>query len=254
MKPEYKKLTYYKYRKSVITLALLGLFVTALYLLTRESEEPVKIGYIILPPLVSCVLIIVISFMRKVTIGSIIGVDLDYKTAYELLKRKETEKNKYHNLRLLLNLYFMSGDFENVFRCTQELSGSGKIDDICVARHTEIMTDFITGNYADLPALIECQENMLSQSKKMQDAYNVEYVFIKAFLSKDYNKAVSVIEKLLSDKSTAVMNNKKVIGNYLLRMAYMELNDPKKVQACTNEIIKADLNNNTVFRRMVEFE
>lgn len=253
MNDVYKALNYYKFRKSIITLFLLGLVVPTIHLLTTQNTTSLNVKYIFLPILFSFVAILVITVSRKLLLGKLLAYDLDFKTIYMLEKRKDTKKNEYHNLKLLTNVYFFSGDFQEALSSAIIILKSQKANDVFYARHLQIMTLFIMGEYKEIPNLIILQKDMLSRIKKeIVDDVSDYYSFINTYIAGNYQDSVGTLKNLLSKKDYDKLNHKKIVIFYFLLMVYEKLNDTENMLICTNEIICSDPNNYTFFRHTVE--
>lgn len=253
MNDEYKDLSYYKFKKLQIMIMILGCNFTLLYAMTRKVGENVNFYIVILLLLVPSVIVAVMSFMRRMIILGLSEKNLDFKTVYDLEHRKDKGRHKVYNLQLLANCHFISGDFEELISCTQNILSLSNVRDACYARHLQIITYFIIGRYDEALDLIKAQEEAFHKiKKKSAETYNIYYMFIKLFLSGEYADAVEELKKFFSDKNFDALNSRKIIVYYLMRSAYVKLNDRKNVQLCTNEIIKCDPYCNSFFRKTVE--
>lgn len=253
MDDAYKAFYYYRCQNSKIALLLMGFVLPVIHLLTLEESEPVNYKYIVIPVILSLLAVFLISSCRKIMLGKLLGYDLDFKAVYELERRKDKPKNKYYNLKLLANLCFFSGDFPRTLACSSELLTSEKSEDRCYAMHMRILALFIMGDFTEILTLIDSQEKLLIDMK-IADSNNHSqiYSFIKSFIQGEYKEAISVANKILSQKDMEKLNHRKILIFYFLRMTYIKLNDTENAKMCANQIIACDPNRNSFFRFSVE--
>lgn len=147
MNDVYKALNYYKFRKSIITLFLLGLVIPTIHLLTTQNTTYLNVKYIFLPILFSFVAILVITVSRKLLLGKLLAYDLDFKTIVSdyysfintyiagnyqdsvdtlknLLSKKDYKKLNHKKIVIfyfLLMVYEKLNDTENMLICTNEI-------------------------------------------------------------------------------------------------------------------------------------
>ena len=93
MKNNFDSLRYDKIRRTNIVLIILGLFVPFIELLTKDSLSDVEWGFVVIPPVVAVLLIFLLSFLKRILIGILMSVDVDFNTVNMLMKRKENKKN-----------------------------------------------------------------------------------------------------------------------------------------------------------------
>ena len=105
-------LKYYNYFKRTIILVFLPWMVTLVYLLTKEETECFNPLFIVIPSIISAIIMFSMRFFRKIFIGNLIAVEMDFNTVYEIEKR--SKKHKIHNLKLLINVAFYNGNFNDV--------------------------------------------------------------------------------------------------------------------------------------------
>lgn len=248
MKKEHRVYKYNNHIKRIIALCIIPWIVPLVYILTMENGEIFNWGFVIFPLVFSAILILILNISRKLFLGMLIAVDLDWHTMYMLDKRSENKKS--YNLQLLMNVYLNDGEFCKVLDCADELLRlSSKPQDIYIATHQKILALFFSNNITQISELIEQQRAITRECKIPSNDDNIYYTFIENYLRGQYDNAIQVIKPLLATKNIEVFNNKKVLINYLMWLAYSKINDSNQMQACVNEILSADKYNHTFFSK-----
>jgi len=250
MKNNFETLRYDKIRKTNIVLIILGLLVPAIELLTKDSLSDVEWGFIIIPPVVAVLLVLFLVFSKRILIGILMAVDVDYNTVNMLMKRKENKRNYIHNRSWDALACYYYGDFSGLFYCATEIEKSEDIKTIFLVRNTQIKALFIMGEYEKVTELVELQKQLIPKlPRKIVDNSTVYYDFYLSCISKDFEKGIAILEKLLTDKVIMNQNHSKLTIFYFLKMAYKELGNEEQVEKCTQEIFKCDPRRLTFFTR-----
>ena len=244
MKSNTTALKYYDYLKRTIILVLLPWLVALVYLLTREENETFNVLFIVIPAVVSVIIALAMSFARKVYIGSLIAVEVDFDSVYELEKR--SEKHKAHNLKLLINTAFYNGKFHDVVGYADELmETSGNHADVFFAKHKKILSLFLLET--DVDSLIE--EQMNENNTLLTEEVLCYYNFIESFSSNKFDYAISSMEKALTGENIEIQNHKKVLIYYLMKLAYLKNEDNDNANKCMEKLLLADKAKRTIFSR-----
>lgn len=250
MKKEHRVYKYNNHIKRIIALCIIPWFVPLVCILTMESGENFNWGVIIFPLVFSAILILILHISRKLFLGMLISIDLDWHTMYMLDKRGENKK--IYNLQLLTNVYLNDGEFCKMLDCADELLRlSSKPQDIYIATHQKILALFFSNNTAQIPKLIEQQRKTIRDFKISSNDDNVYYTFIENYLRGQYDNAIQIIKPLLATKNIEVFNNKRVFVNYLMLLAYSKINDSNQMQTCVSEILSADKYYRTFFSKKI---
>ncbi len=243
-------LNFSNFKQTCIALLVLGLVVPVVYLLTKDSKADFNWLYIILPPLIFSVLVLLLYVFRRITIGIILALDVNLRLVYELERRKPNKRNQAYNLTRLSHMHFFEGDFQNALLCIEQVQSSGKKEAVLNTRHLQILIFFLTKRFDEMLKLIELQYNSGIENEKKLASCLPYYDFMKAFVNKEFEAALAVLNNIISsNKNFAVLNNVRLIVFYLMRTVYIELEDTENINLCNNEIIRADKNNLTFFSR-----
>ena len=243
-------LNYTNFKHTCITLLVLGCVVPLIYLFTADSNDAFNWLYVVLPPLIFSVITVLLYVFRRITIGTILALDVNLRLVYELERRKPNKRNQAYNLTRLSHMHFFEGDFQNALLCIEQVQSLGEKEAVLNTRHLQILIFFITKRFDDMLKLIELQYNSGIEGEKKLASCLPYYDFMKVFVNKEFEAALAVLNNIIkSNKNFAVLNNVRLIVFYLMRMVYIELEDTENINLCNNEIIRADKNNLTFFSR-----
>lgn len=249
MEKEYKAMSYGSHIKRIIILFFLSLVVPILYLLIREPNEGVQWGYIFYPGVCLVLLVLFLHIARRITLGSLFAIDLNVRTVYELDKRNS--KNKLHNLRLLANVYFFEGNFQEAVACCNSiLQIVNKKKVVFEVLHMKILSLFFLEQLQEASALILQQREMAKTYGLAIEQKDLYYVFIEKYFMNQYEEACQTIQKALSVKNIEIQNSKKVVVFSLMRMAFLKLGKMDRANICTQQILQADKNHQTIFSKI----
>lgn len=252
MKINLAALNYYHFRRSMIALFCLGLLLPIVYILTLEQAEPIYLRNIFMPILISWGVILCLSFLRKVTLGTLIAHDVDFRTLYNLEKREDKPRHKNYNLKLQSDMSFFNGDFDNVILYSTEIIENANEEDAYNARHLQILSFFILKEFDKALDLICVQKKTIGIDSNTLEICNNYYFFIESFIAKKFSIAIEFLSSILVLKDTEKLNNRKVIVYYLLMLTYIELNDSEQIKDCERKIIASDIHNLTFFSRYIQ--
>lgn len=248
MKSEYSAMKYQNYIRRIIILWIVPWLVPGVYLLTREKGESIQWGYMIFPVAFALLTTLILYVARKVLMGILFAIDMDFHVLYELDRR--SAKHELHNIKLLIDICFFDGQFQKVVEYADRiLQLSSKPADVYMARHQKILSLFLMEKNEEIQELI-AQQNQLNKDKKLQTGNgSLYYDFIMAYLRKEYGSAIQCIKEILNEKNIEVLNYKKVLVHYFMLLAYQKMVDTEQIQKCKNEIFRADKEYRTWFSR-----
>lgn len=252
MKKEYVPLQYNKFIKRMIAFVVIILIFPVVYCLTKADDAPLNLWFVIIPVIVAIIIPFLLYVLRKIFIGNLAVFELDLSTVYLLEKR--SEKNEIYNLKLLMNVYFFEGNFEEAIICSDKiLKLTSKTKDVFSARHIKIMSLFLDKkDTSQIFELIEQQRYLETNSKLQNQDTNLYYIFIEKFLNCNYEEALQTIEKLLQAKNIQVQNHRKVLVYYLMCLSFYEIDEFEKLEKCKEQILIADKNKQTFFSKIFE--
>ncbi len=254
MKKEHKIYKYSNYTKRMILLCLFLPVVPLIHLLTKEGNEPIALGYIILPVVFIAVAMLLLYYSRRLMLSVFVAKDLDFRVVYELDKRKN---NELRNLNLESNMYFYEGDFDKaILACEKIMKLSSKKEEVCSARTQIIISKFFASCSSDLDKsildLIDKQRKFESDNNLRDNKLaNQYYIYIENYISEEYEKAINSIESLLEEEGVETFNSRMVVICAMLVLAYKKLEDEEKVKYYTDKILSADPNRKTVFSKSI---
>lgn len=235
--------------RNVIVFTVLLALATLMFILDPDTKTAWYT--IVIPFVIEAVFLGTIIFWRRFSLNLIRCTDLDMKLAYELDKRKDTPKNREHNLMLMTDVYFYNGNFERAIECGAELLNISKKDDIiCTARHNLILSHFLAGNYSEALKLIGEQRNVKMKNKNEAEYCAAVYDYIELYLNAEYEKAIEKNDLILSNDRNLLMNSRKVLAVFVKMMAYEKLGNEEAVKECEQEIISIDKNRLTYFSKI----
>ncbi len=249
MSKDYSVYKYSSYIKRILILCFLPLIVVLISLLTMEEGEPYSWGLTVVAIGACAIMVLFLIYARRTVLNSLIMSDLDLRTVYELDKRKN---NELHNLKLLINVYFYDGDFENMISCADQILNLNSSPlDIAMATGHKITALFLLNREEDALNLIEKQKELFSsQNNSSQNPKdNIYCEFIESYINGNYEAAIEAIKKAFNTKNFEISNHIKVKTYYLMRMAYLKLNDKKHVETCAKELLSADKERRTFFTK-----
>lgn len=250
MSKAYKRYKYLNFRIRQIILLLLGLVVPAIVLLTEGEINLGNWGWVIIPIVVEAIVVILLELMRWMLLARLLFIEIDVKTFAWLTKKPKSKKQELIDKRWEAVGCYFDGDFEGVFSVSRFLVEKGDKNLIFVQRDLEIKANFILGNYNKVLELIELQNQIVNEANpRATKKSSVYYGFFTSFISKEYEKGISLLNTLLEDEKISKQNNIKISIYYFLRMAYKELGNEAQVEKCTQEMFKCDPRKLTFFTR-----
>lgn len=251
MKTKHQAFKYKNYIRRIAVLCTLPWVVTLVYLLTKDANECIKLRYFVFPIIFIVFTTFLVYFSRKIYLGSLIALDLDFLAVYELERREKG--HKLYNYKLLSNLCFFGGQFKELINiCDEIMSLSKKTDDVYIARHKKILSLFFCEKINDIPVLVERQRATIIKDKELFKETDLYYTFFEKYFECDYECAVQTIRKVLDIKNINIQNQKKVIVYYLMWLCYKKINIVDQVENCQKEILLADKNQRTFFSMAVK--
>ena len=243
---------YSDYVRRIVTLAVLPFINLVIACLTYEENEPFGVWVIILGFCLSTVLILLLHFLRKVALGTLLGVDLEFRYVYELDKRKNNDRL---NLIREQSMYFFEGDFEKSDECCEKLLSLNlkKQEEYLVKSQLIYSRFFIDDSDSSVIELISDQRVLASKYKIAEHNRNDCYFsFIERYLTVDYERAVMSIENLLNDNNIKLVNSRVVVVCYMLIKAYEKIGDREKIEHYSKKLLSADPNRKTVFGESIK--
>lgn len=252
MKKEYRALKYTSYIKKIIILWIIPWIVPMVALLVKEEHESFEWKFILWAIMFALLASVIMCISRNVFLGYLNAHELDFYTVYELDKRNE--KYEMHNLHLLINLYFYTGEFKKAIECSDRIMNLNlKSINISMARHIKILSLFFEGDRETVFLLIQQQYAMKKNAIK-GDEGNSYYEFIEKYLSEEYEEAIQIIKNVLNQKNIEFLNSKKVLAFYLMFMVYEKIGDISQMQECADAILLADKNRRTFFSKKLDLK
>lgn len=228
-----------KYEEYIKRLLIFNVFGFILFTILFVSEIHFH-KYILI--LVWVAVDVFLLIIRKLNLRRTAFKQLDFIGAYEL--DGYGNENRIHNLYLFMRVLFYQG----------ELSETVGLCDLLMARRLrpkikhevvfhKILSLFIMKDTEEILSLIDKERQ--GRLRTFSKEYEPYYQFIEYYLNFEYIKAIEVIKEILRSQ-----NNRKdlmLISYYLMRLAYLKIDDFHNAQNCFVNILVIDRNRRTFF-------
>ena len=249
VKFKYKAYEYYRFRRSIVTIFIVLIVDLVMCAGLRLWETDEKHLFVVLG--ICLILLVLFIFGRQFLIGALSVIDLDYKTLYDIDKRKGNKpENVSINYALSGDCLFYEGRFsEAAENYGEALKHTKKKRCIYAIRHMLILSLFLSENTENIGALIAQQRSTSPKGlgKGVKESEEKYYDFIENFLKGDYNGAIMAIQPLLNDGAIAILNSRKLLVNYLMSIAFSWSGNAEAQAHCKSQVLEADKNRKTIF-------